>query len=72
LESSLRKLAAAEPDTDLVRTLVTITGACLDLLGVDGCGIMIVDEHDMLRDVAAADPQGRLLERAEIDTQQGR
>ncbi|HET9647587.1 MAG TPA: GAF and ANTAR domain-containing protein [Microlunatus sp.] len=71
LESSLRKLTSAEPDTDLVRTLATISRACLALFGVDGCGVMIVDEQNTLREIAASDPDGHALERAELQTQQG-
>jgi GAF domain-containing protein len=71
LESSLRTLTTADPDSDLVRTLTTISHACLDLFGVDGCGIMFVDDHNNLRDTVASDPHGRLLEHAEMNTQQG-
>lgn len=71
LESSLRTLATADPDNDLIRTLVTISHACLDLFHVDGCGIMIVDDNNNLRDIVASDPTGHLLEHAEMSTQQG-
>jgi GAF domain-containing protein len=71
MESSLRTLSTGDPDRDLVRTLATISHACMDLFGVDGCGIMFVDDHNNLRDIVASDPHGRLLEQAEMSTQQG-
>jgi GAF domain-containing protein len=69
--AGLRRLAHSEPGADIVQTLTGITHACVDIFGVSGSGIMIADEQDLPRDVAASDPEGRILERAETLTRQG-
>ncbi|HET9647726.1 MAG TPA: GAF and ANTAR domain-containing protein [Microlunatus sp.] len=69
--AGLRRLARGEPGSDIVQTLTDITHACVDIFGVSGSGIMIADEQDLPRDVAASDPEGRILERAETQTRQG-
>lgn len=72
LSASLRRLAAlGEPGTGVVKALQQVTEACVDLFGVTGSGIMLADEQNVPRYVAASDGPGRVLEVAESDTGQG-
>ncbi len=72
LARSLRRLAVNDPGTGTVVTaLERVVGACVDLFGVDGAGVLICDEQDLLRYVAASDGPGRLLEMTEAETGQG-
>ena len=48
-----------------------VTEACVDLFGVTGSGIMLADEQNVPRYVAASDGPGRMLEIVESDTGQG-
>ena len=73
LTASLRRLAArSDSDDDVVALLTEVTKACEDLFGVTGCGIMIADEQNITRYVAASDGSGRLLEMAEWRRVRGR
>ena len=72
LSASLRRLAAlGEPGAGVVEALQQVTEACVDLFGVTGSGIMLADEQNVPRYVAASDGPGRVLEVAESDTGQG-
>ena len=72
LSASIRRLAAlGEPGTGVVEALQQVTEACVDLFGVTGSGIMLADEQNVPRYVAASDGPGRVLEVAESDTGQG-
>ena len=72
LTTSLRRLAArSESDEDVVASLKEVTKACEDLFGVTGSGIMIADEQNITRYVAASDGPGRLLEILESETGEG-
>jgi GAF domain-containing protein len=72
LAASLRRLAAlGEPGTSVVEALRHVTEACVDLFGVAGSGIMLADEQNIPRYVAASDGPGRILEVAESETGQG-
>jgi hypothetical protein len=72
LAASLRRLAAlGEPGASVVEALRHVTEACVDLFGVAGSGIMLADEQNIPRYVAASDGPGRMLEVAESDTGQG-
>jgi GAF domain-containing protein len=72
LSASLRRLATLEePGTGVVAALQQVTEACADLFGVSGSGIMLADEQNVPRYVAASDGPGRILEVVESDTGQG-
>lgn len=72
LAASLRRLAAlGEPGTSVVEALRHVTEACADLFGVTGSGIMLADEQNVPRYVAASDGPGRMLEVVESETGQG-
>lgn len=72
LAASLRRLATlGEPGTGVVEALQHVTEACVDLFGVGGSGIMLADEQNVPRYVAASDGPGRMLELVEGDTGQG-
>jgi GAF domain-containing protein len=72
LAVSLRRLTdRAHPDRNLRAALHEVTEACVDLFGVRGSGIMLADEQNISRYVAASDGPGRLLESMESETGQG-
>jgi len=72
LAASLRRLASfGKPGIGVVEALRHVTEACIDLFGVAGSGIMLADEQNIPRYVAASDGPGRMLEVAESDTGQG-
>lgn len=72
LAASLRRLATlGEPGTGVVESLRHVIEACVDLFGVTGSGIMLVDEQNVPHYVAASDGPGRMLEVVESDTGQG-
>jgi transcriptional regulator with GAF, ATPase, and Fis domain len=72
LTASLRRLATlGKPRIGVVEALRHVTEACVDLFGVAGSGIMLADEQNVPRYVAASDGPGRMLEVAESDTGQG-
>jgi GAF domain-containing protein len=77
LASSLRRLgadseSASEPDQAvLVRSLQRVIDACERLFSIDGCGLMLADEHNVLRYVVATDGSGRRLETAQIESGEG-
>ena len=55
LADSLRRLATSEQGHDtVVSALEQVLAACVDLFTVDGAGILVADEQDMLRYVAAS------------------
>jgi GAF domain-containing protein len=70
LAGSLQRVCAGErPDTD--EALHRVIGACVDLFGVDGSGLMVADQQNALRYVAASDGPGRVLEDVQSETGQG-
>ncbi|MCW2736293.1 GAF and ANTAR domain-containing protein [Nocardioides sp.] len=72
LAESLRRLTRSREDNGSVITaLEAVLEACVDLFGVGGAGILIADEQDMLRYVAATDGPGRILEKTEADAGEG-
>ena len=72
LAASIRRLATVgKPGTSVVEALRHVTEACVDLFGVAGSGIMLADEQNVPRYVAASDGPGRMLEVVEGDTGQG-
>ena len=69
---SLRGLTdRAHPDGNLRTALHEVTRACVDLFGVSGSGIMLADEQNISRYVAASDGPGRVLEILESELGQG-
>ncbi len=72
LATSLRGLSLSREDNgSVISALEAVLTACVDLFGVDGAGVLVADEQDMLRYVAATDGPGRILERTEVDAAQG-
>ena len=72
LAESLRGLSLSREDNgSVISALEAVLTACVDLFGVGGAGILIADEQDMLRYVAASDMPGRILERTEADAGEG-
>jgi transcriptional regulator with GAF, ATPase, and Fis domain len=72
LSASLRRLATVgEPGAGVVQALQQVTEACVDLFGVTGSGIMLADQQNVPRYVAASEGPGRMLEVVESDTGQG-
>lgn len=72
LAESLRRLATSGQDNDgVVGALEQVLEACVELFDVDGAGILVADEQDVLRYVAASDGPGRLLEQSEAAAGQG-
>lgn len=71
LTASLQRLAGQGTADQLLPTLGAVVDACVDLFGVSGSGIMLADEQNMIRYVAASDGPGRILEVVESDTGQG-
>ena len=48
-------------------SLEQVLDACVALFTVDGAGILVADEQDILRYVAASDGPGRMLEQVETE-----
>ena len=72
LAESLRGLSLSREDNgNVVSALEAVLAACVDLFGVSGAGILVADEQDMLRYVAATDRPGTILERTEADAGEG-
>ena len=72
LAESLRRLTHSRVDNgSVVSALEAVLHACVDLFDVGGAGLLIADEQDMLRYVAATSGPGRLLEKTEAEAGQG-
>src|SRR5688572_7122447 len=72
LAGSLRRLATSGQGHDSVAgALGQVLDACVDLFSVDGAGILVADEQDILRYVAASDGPGRILEQVEAEAGEG-
>ena len=72
LAESLRRLTHSREDNgSVVSALEAVLTACVDLFGVSGAGILVADEQDMLRYVAATSGPGRLLEKTEAEAGEG-
>ncbi|MEV6602483.1 ATP-binding protein [Actinoplanes sp. NPDC051346] len=54
-------------DIDVVEFVRLLTGRCVQLLEVQLAGVMVADQHGVLRLTAASSEYGRLLELFEID-----
>jgi len=69
LGASLRRLTTiGEPGIAVVEALRQVTEACVDLFGVTGSGIMLADEQNVPRYVAASEGRGQILEVAPLST----
>ncbi len=72
LAASLRGLTLSREESgSVVSALEAVLTACVDLFDVGGAGVLIADEQDMLRYVAASDGPGRILERTEAAAGEG-
>ena len=72
LAESLRRLATTGQGHDgIVGALDQVLDACVDLFTVDGAGILVADDQNILRYVAASDGPGRELERTEAEAGEG-
>ncbi len=72
LARSLRRLTTSSEDTgSVVAALEQVVQACVDLFDLGGAGLLVADEQDMLRYVAASDGPGRLLEETEASAGEG-
>jgi GAF domain-containing protein len=72
LAASLRRLTLSREDNgSVVSALHEVLDACVDLFDVGGAGILVADEQDMLRYVAATDGPGRILETTETEAGEG-
>jgi GAF domain-containing protein len=72
LTGTLRRLTErGQPDGNLRAALHEVTEACVELFGVSGSGIMLADEQNISRYVAASDGPGRILETLESELGQG-
>lgn len=72
LAESLRRLTHSREDNgSVVSALEAVLQACVDLFDVGGAGLLVADEQDMLRYVAATSDPGRLLEKTEAEAGEG-
>jgi GAF domain-containing protein len=71
LGARLKAVGRADQDALLRPSLERVVGACVDLFGVDGSGIMLTDELGALRHVVATDDTGQRLEEAQLETGEG-
>jgi GAF domain-containing protein len=58
-------------DFDVLDFLHMLTERCVQLLGVSAAGLLLTDEHGILRVVAASSERTRLLELFQLQTDQG-
>lgn len=72
LAESLRRLAQpGGDDGSITSALQLVVQACVDLFDVDGAGVLIADEQDILAYAAASDGPGRMLEQTEAEAGEG-
>ena len=72
LADSLRRLATTGQGHDgVVSALTQVLDACVALFTVDGAGILVADDQDILRNVAASDGPGRIHEQVETEAGEG-
>jgi GAF domain-containing protein len=72
LAESLRRLSQPrDDDGSLTSALNVVVAACVDLFAVDGAGVLLADEQDMLVYAAASVGPGRLLEQTEAEAGEG-
>jgi GAF domain-containing protein len=61
----------ADAAEDVTAVLHDLTGACVDLLGIDTAGLLLADEQGELQTVASTHERTQLLELFQLQTQQG-
>jgi GAF domain-containing protein len=71
LRSALARLGRASPEHALLPSLELVCHATVELFGVDGCGLMMVDDERALRYVVATDEDGRVLEQVQEEVGEG-
>ena len=71
LTANLRHLERSGDDPDVVHALTTAVLACVEIFDVAGCGLMVADEHQILRHVMSSDGPGHALEDAEAEYGEG-
>jgi len=71
LDASLRRLAGRGAVRDVVPALEDVITACVELFDISGSGVMVADEQNITRYVAASNSASRALEIAESRTGQG-
>jgi GAF domain-containing protein len=65
LATSLRRLERSGDDPDVLHALGAAVLACVEIFDVAGCGLMVADEHQILRHVVSSDAPGHALEEVE-------
>ena len=71
LAASLRRLERSGDDPDVLHALTAAVTACVEIFEVAGCGLMIADEHQILRHVMSSDAPGHALEDMEAEHGEG-
>src|SRR5439155_11234281 len=66
-----RLVALATGDVDIENALAAVIQSSHEVFGLAGTGVMIFDELDVLRYVAASDERARGLEKAQEQTGEG-
>lgn len=71
-KATLARLASLELDPlDVTETLIEITSALPDLFQVDGAGVLLVDDDQVLRCISATDPLAKSLEATQEESGRG-
>lgn len=72
LAASLKRIERRPEEPTMVdESLRRVIDACNELFMVDGSGLMLADEHGVLRYVVATEGPGRMLEDTQIDAGEG-
>lgn len=71
LRGALARIRSASPGHALRPSLELVCRAAVDLFGVDGCGLMMLDDAQVLRYVVATDDAGRILEQVQEEVGEG-
>ncbi len=72
LARSVKALEGMDPRSfGLDKSVQQVVDETDDLFGVDGAGMMLLDDDEVLRYVAASDERGRVLERLQEQVQEG-
>jgi GAF domain-containing protein len=58
-------------DFDIIELLMMLTERCVELLGAAGTGILLGDQHDALRVIAASSEKAQLLELFQLQNHEG-
>ena len=71
LAASLAALERSGDDPNLLDALAAAVMACREIFDVAGCGLMVADEHQILRHVVSTDTPGHALEQIEAEHAEG-